>query len=54
MNAHAETLQRNLSIMQRRAVKQQDEITRLTLKNQQLRADKAALLADLKRLRGEA
>ncbi|NKX40991.1 hypothetical protein HGG71_05840 [Rhodobacteraceae bacterium R_SAG2] len=53
MNAHAETLQRNLSALQRTTVKQKDEINRLWRKVESLTADKAALLADVKILRTE-
>lgn len=53
MNAHAETLQRNLSIMQAKDQKQKAEINRLTLIVAELRKDKAALLADIKWMRGE-
>ncbi|MFG6573172.1 hypothetical protein ACGYLO_16385 [Sulfitobacter sp. 1A13353] len=54
MTTHAETLQRNLSALQRTTVKQKAEINRLWRKVESLTADKAALLADLKKARGEA
>ena len=54
MTTHAETLQRNLSLSQKKMQKQQDEINRLWRKVESLTADKAALLADLKKARGEA
>lgn len=49
-----EVLQRNLSIQQGRNAKKQAEINRLWKVVERLTAEKAALLADLKKARGEA